>query len=56
MTSWLLIAWICIGPGQCNWEIMSRHASESACLEAGLTLARHAQCVEMTVPVPGAPR
>jgi hypothetical protein len=57
MTSWLLIAWLCTAPGQCQWEIVGRGFQvEADCLQAAFAISRHAECVTLTVPIPGRPR
>ena len=56
MTSWLLIAWLCVSPGQCNWQIVGEFKAVEACERVSSTLSRYAECVKMTVPMPGSPR
>lgn len=56
MTSWLLIVWMCAGPGQCHWQIAGELHSEESCIEQAVKLNRYAECIKMTVPAPGNPR
>lgn len=55
LVSWLLIGWMCNGPGDCQWEIVGRYPTSAECEAKNGTLKRYAVCIEMTVPAPGSP-
>jgi hypothetical protein len=56
MTYWLLVVWICAGPGQCVWELRGQYPTPEACDTAARTQNRFADCLKAIVPVPGTPR
>jgi hypothetical protein len=55
MIYWLLLVWICAGPGDCYWELRGQYRIQTTCIHAMENQDRYSTCVEVTVPVPGTP-
>lgn len=55
MTYFLLLVWICHGPGACAWELRGQFRDPEACHAAMKSQDRYSQCLEISVPVPGTP-
>lgn len=57
MISWLLVVWLCAGPGACHWELWAQHHNEWDCQDEARIWStfRYATCVPVAVPTPGTP-
>lgn len=55
MAYWLLLVWMCNGPGNCAWELRGQYRNANTCQLALNVQERYSVCLRVDVPVPGTP-